>query len=288
MLSFWDEQSVHVIKVVSSSQNFGCFHWLRQMKITHDRCAHSAKYRRHMFLKSTFYFYTFMCNNVYMFRTQTYHYFMNTNCVKFLHSVPLTCIFIGQLTISAIRHSFSNDGFQHPLPVHLQKHIDSSTNDDITARVELFQGCGLSYTHIHAESGQMSYRVKIRLIWRRSSLLRIKWNQSLSTHHLQSIPGKCFIPGTQLQSAIFTIGFVLFVPHYRLALNSVHSTSMRRRENRARNMDVVRECQRYEQKLVGRENYLSLSLQIQICEDMLVYVLLKDFHTVKSLILKAT
>ncbi|KAL1255808.1 hypothetical protein QQF64_013869 [Cirrhinus molitorella] len=78
----------------------------------------------------------------------------------------------------------------------------------------------------------MSYRVEIRLIWRRSSLLRIKWNQSLSTYHLQSILGKSFILTTQLQSAIFSIGFVLFVPHYRLPLNSVHSTSIERQEGR--------------------------------------------------------
>lgn len=97
----------------------------------------------------------------------------------------------------------------------------------------------LSHSHTHAESGQMSYRVEIRLIWRRSSLLRIKWNQSLSTYHLQSILGKSFILTTQLQSAIFSIGFVLFVPHYRLPLNSVHSTSIERQEGHwEKKMDV--------------------------------------------------
>lgn len=90
----------------------------------------------------------------------------------------------------------------------------------------------VSLKYTHAESGQMSYRVEIRLIWRRSSLLRIKWNQSLSTYHLQSILGKSFILITQLQSVIFSIGFVLFVPHYRLPLNSVHSTSIERQEGR--------------------------------------------------------
>ncbi len=50
--------------------------------------------------------------------------------------------------------------------------------------------------------------------------------------HLQSILGKSFILTAQLQSAIFSIGFVLFVPHYRQPLNSVHSTSIERQEDR--------------------------------------------------------
>lgn len=115
--------------------------------------------------------------------------------------------------------------------IDCESHIDLIM-DGMSPCAELCDGCGLSPIHTHAESGQMSYRVEIRLIWRRSSLLRIKWNQSLSTYHLQSILGKSFILTTQLQSAIFSIGFVLFVPHYRLPLNSVHSTSIERQEGR--------------------------------------------------------
>lgn len=42
----------------------------------------------------------------------------------------------------------------------------------------------------------------------------------------------------QLQSAIFSIGFVLFVPHYRLALNSAHSTSIERQEKNGRGLTI--------------------------------------------------